>query len=289
MKPVFRGLAERLHGLSAVDTLADVLSKAVYAVVPNETARKDALAGTWLGHPLHPLLTDVTVGAWTGAFFLDLLASESAGDAADALIGIGIASAAPTAASGLVDWSDTGNPERRVGVVHALGNTTALLLYSAALAMRRTGRRGAGKALSLAAFATAGASAYLGGHIAYGRGVGVDQNAFEQTEADWRAVMSAAELSEGKPASAQFDGTPLVLYRSGDRIDALAARCSHRGGPLQEGQIEDGEGSITCPWHASKFDLATGDVLRGPATAPQPAFDVRIRDGVVEVRPAERR
>src|SRR5919197_3238307 len=196
MKPVFRGLAERLHGLSVVDSFADLLSKAVYAVVPNETARKDALAGTWLGHPLHPLLTDVTVGAWTGAFFLDLVDSESSGDAADALIGIGIASAVPTAASGLVDWSDTGNPERRVGVVHALGNTAALLLYSAALAMRRNGRRGPGKALSLAAFATASASAYLGGHIAPGRGGGGDQNAFEQPETDWRAGTPEAAPSE---------------------------------------------------------------------------------------------
>ena len=288
MKPVFRGLAERLHGLSVVDSFADLLSKAVYAVVPNETARKDALTGTWLGHPLHPLLTDVTVGAWTGAFFLDLLDGESSNGAADALIGIGIASAAPTAASGLVDWSDTGNPERRVGVVHALGNTTALLLYSAALALRRAGRRGSGKALSLAAFATACGSAYLGGHIAYGRGVGVDQNAFEQLETDWTAIGSAAEIPEGKPTAAKVEGTPLVLFRTGQRIDALAARCSHRGGPLAEGEVDDRERSITCPWHASTFDLVTGDVLRGPATAPQPAFEARIRNGTVEVRLVER-
>jgi nitrite reductase/ring-hydroxylating ferredoxin subunit/uncharacterized membrane protein len=289
MKPLFRGLAERLHGVSAVDPLADQLSKAVYAAVPNATVRKDVLAGTWLGHPLHPLLTDLTVGAWTGAFLLDALGTDSTDAAADALIAIGALSAVPTAASGLVDWSDTGNPERRVGVVHAIGNTTALLLYSVALAMRRAGIRGPGRALSLAAFAVASGSAYLGGHIAFGRGVGVDQNAFEEPQTDWRAVVSAEALSEGNSISADLDGTPLLLYRSGKRIFGLVSRCSHRGGPLNEGDIDDRAESVTCPWHASTFDLESGDVLRGPATAPQPAYEVRTRDGMVEVRLRERR
>ena len=288
MKPIFRGLAERLHGLSAVDSLGDTIYKAVYAVVPNESLQKDLLAGTWLGHPLHPALTDVTVGSWTSAFLLDLFGGESTADAADALIGLGALASLPTAASGLVDWSDTGNPERRVGVVHAAGNVTALLLYGMALALRRAGSRKAGKALSFAAFATASASAYLGGHIAYGRGVGVDQTAFEGQQADWKAVMSVKELPERKPAPAHLDGTTLVLYRNGDRILALSARCSHRGGPLQEGQVDEREGSVTCPWHASKFDLETGGVMRGPATAPQPAYEVRTREGKVEVRLRER-
>jgi len=284
MKPVLRGLGERLHGLSAVDSLADQLYKAVYAVVPNQTARKDLLAGTWLGHPLHPALTDLTVGAWTGAFLLDLVGTDSTDGAAEVLIGIGALSAVPTAASGFVDWSDTGNPERRVGVVHALGNVSALLLYSVALAMRRAGLRRSGRALSLAAFGTATLSAYLGGHMAYGRGVGVDQNAFDEQQAEWRGVISEEELSEGKPFGAEVDGTALVLYRTGDRIYALAARCSHRGGPLAEGEVDEQEHSVTCPWHASKFDLETGGILRGPATAPQPAYEARTRDGRVEVR-----
>jgi nitrite reductase/ring-hydroxylating ferredoxin subunit len=284
MRPILRGPAERLHGFGAVDSIADALYRAVYAVVPNETARKDLLAGTWHGHPLHPALTDVTVGSWIGAFVLDLFGDESADGAADALIGLGALSAIPTAASGLVDWSDTGNPERRVGVVHAAGNVTALLMYGVAFVLRRAGMRRAGRRLSFAAFATATASAYLGGHMAYGRGVGVDQTVFETQPTEWTSVMSAEELPEGKPGSARVDGTTLVLYRAGDRILALSARCSHRGGPLHEGEIDDGELSVTCPWHGSMFDLETGDVLRGPATAPQPAYEARTNQGRIEVR-----
>jgi nitrite reductase/ring-hydroxylating ferredoxin subunit/uncharacterized membrane protein len=284
MRTILRGLAERLHGFRAVDGVADALSKAVYAVVPNESVQKEALAGTWLGHPLHPALTDVTVGSWIGAFLLDLFGNESTEEAADALIGLGALSAVPTAASGLVDWSDTGNPERRVGVVHATGNVAALLMYGAALALRRTGFRRAGRTLSFVAFGTATASAYLGGHIAYGRGVGVDQTVFEAQQTDWKVIMSAEELPEGKPAPAHLDGTTLVLYRAGDHILALSARCSHRGGPLHEGDVDELERSVTCPWHASKFDLETGDVLRGPATAPQPAYDARTSNGKIEVR-----
>jgi nitrite reductase/ring-hydroxylating ferredoxin subunit/uncharacterized membrane protein len=284
MRTILRGLAERLHGLSAVDSLADQLYKAVHAAVPNATARKELLAGTWLGHPLHPALTDVTVGAWTSAFLLDLVGSDSTEGPAELLIGLGALSAVPTAASGLVDWSDTGNPERRVGVVHALGNTCALLMYTAALAMRRSGLRPSGRALSLAAFGTATLSAYLGGHIAFGRGVGVDQNAFDQPQAEWKSVISVDEVSEGKPVAAEVGGIPIVLYRTDDRIFALGARCSHRGGPLAEGDVDREERSVTCPWHASKFDLESGDVLRGPATAPQPAFETRTNDGRVEVR-----
>ena len=137
-------------------------------------------------------------------------------------------------------------------------------------------------------FSTASASAYLGGHIAYGRGVGVDQTVFEATTTEWRAIMSVEALPEGKPEAAELDGTTLVLYRHGDRILALSARCSHRGGPLHEGDVDDREGSVTCPWHASKFDLETGGVLRGPATAPQPAYETRTREGRVEVRIRQR-
>jgi nitrite reductase/ring-hydroxylating ferredoxin subunit len=120
--------------------------------------------------------------------------------------------------------------------------------------------------------------------MAYGRGVGVDQTVFETQPTEWTSVMSAEELSEGKPASARLDGTTLVFYRAGDRILALSARCSHRGGPLHEGEVDDRELSVTCPWHGSRFDLETGDVLRGPATAPQPAYEARISDGRIEVR-----
>jgi nitrite reductase/ring-hydroxylating ferredoxin subunit len=118
----------------------------------------------------------------------------------------------------------------------------------------------------------------------------VDQTAFDQLqgeEGQWRAVVALDRVPEGRAVAAGVDGTTLLLFRSGARIHALANRCSHRGGPLNEGEIDDAAPSVTCPWHASTFNLETGEVLRGPATSPQPRYEARERDGMVEVRVGE--
>jgi nitrite reductase/ring-hydroxylating ferredoxin subunit len=284
MRPLFRSLSERLHGAQSLDPLGKKLRSAIYAVVPNGTARKDMLAGTWLGHPVHPLLTDVVVGAWTGAMLLDLGGGEAVEDATDALIGIGALAAVPTAVTGLVDWSDHDDEQGRVGLVHAALNTAALLMYSVSLGLRRSGHRGAGKALSLSAFATASASAYLGGHMAYGQGLGVNQTAFEAGVSEWKPVMAREKLPEGEPAVAEVDGTSILLYRRGEDLLAISNRCSHRGCPLSDGDIDERASSVTCPCHGSTFHLETGQVLHGPATAPQPAYEARFRRSKVEVR-----
>jgi nitrite reductase/ring-hydroxylating ferredoxin subunit/uncharacterized membrane protein len=284
MKPLFRTLAERLHDAKALDPIADALSGPVYKAAPGGSFQKDLLSGTWLGHPLHPMLTDVTIGAWTGAALLDLLGGDDTEDAARGLIALGALSAIPTAVTGLADWSDTGNPERRVGVVHALANVVALGLYTAGWAARRNGRTGRGKLLSFAGFATASFSGFLGGHIAYGRGVGVAWSAFEPMPAEWKPILPADDLTPGKPTLGDLDGTPVLLYRSAGRIFAIGARCTHRGGPLQEGEIDDEACAVTCPWHASRFSLEDGRVLHGPATAPQQGFEARVHEGNVEIR-----
>jgi uncharacterized membrane protein len=130
------------------------------------------LAGEWLGHALHPLLSDLPIGAWTSSLILDGLGGSSAEDAADLLIGVGIAAVAPTALAGWAEWSETGVEERRVGLVHAAANIAAALGFAASLASRRNGRRGLGKALSLAGAGSLGLGGYLGGHLSYVRGVG---------------------------------------------------------------------------------------------------------------------
>jgi nitrite reductase/ring-hydroxylating ferredoxin subunit len=92
----------------------------------------------------------------------------------------------------------------------------------------------------------------------------------------------AGELVEGRPKKVIHEATQLVLVKEGSRVYGLSSRCSHLGGPLDEGDV-DGR-TITCPWHASTFDLETGGVVSGPARCPQPAYEVRERDGQIEVR-----
>jgi nitrite reductase/ring-hydroxylating ferredoxin subunit/uncharacterized membrane protein len=278
MKPLVREtVAERLEGAEALDAVAEPIQSAVGAVLPSGSQAKDILSGTWLGHPLHPPLTDVVVGSWTGALALDLIGEE----AADVLVAIGVLSSLPTAAAGVSDWADVRGGARRVGLVHALGNTTALVLNAASLVERRRGRRARGVALSALAFGFAGVSAWLGGHLSFARGVGVNQTAFEASPDDWTRVADADSLEDGPLVRATADELAVLLVRKSGRIHALADRCSHRGCSLADGKLEGS--TVVCSCHGSTFAL-DGSLVKGPATSPQPAFDVRIREGAVEVR-----
>ncbi len=271
-----------IEGSTPLDAIAEPLQRAIRAAVPQQTKAKDLLSGTWLGHPLHPPLTDVVIGAWSGALLLDLLGGERAGQASERLLAVGILAAVPTAAAGASDWAELLGASRRVGIVHAAGNSTALVLHGLSLAQRRRGRRGRGIALSAIGYGIAAFSAWLGGHLSFRRGVGVDQTAFEDTPSEWTAVLDQAELAEGELVGARANGTGIVLVRRGDRIHALAARCSHRGCSLSEGQL-NADATITCPCHGSTFRL-DGSIVTGPATAPQPRLQVRTSAGRIEVR-----
>ncbi|MDQ3784736.1 MAG: Rieske 2Fe-2S domain-containing protein [Actinomycetota bacterium] len=277
------GLYELMRGLEkaeGLDKFGDPVAEIVAKLIPHGPA-KDLLSGTWLGHSLHPLLTDVPIGTWLSATLLDLVGDEENREASEQLIAIGLLASLPTAASGFSDWSDTMGAERRVGVAHAAFNTASLVLFGASLAARRRGRHGFGVALSLVGAGTNFLGAYLGGHLALTQGVGVDQTAFEEGPEEWTAVLPEAELPEGEPMKVDVEGTGILLFRSGDRIHALASRCTHLSGPLDEGEI-DGS-TVTCPWHASCFRLEDGSVVRGPARSPQPAYPARIREGQIEV------
>jgi nitrite reductase/ring-hydroxylating ferredoxin subunit/uncharacterized membrane protein len=274
-------LTERLERLEGLDDLAGTVADLVGKLIP-PGALKNALSGTLLGHSLHPVLTDLPIGTWTSAALLDVLGGEDSAKAAELLVGLGILSSLPTAVSGFSDWADTQEGERRVGLVHALSNTAALTLLSGSYAARRRGNRRAGVALGLMGTGVATFGAYLGGHLTMGLGVGTNQAAFEDGLADWTAVTDASALQEGRPTKVVHDGTRLVLVKLGSRLYGLASRCSHLGGPLQDGEL-DGK-TITCPWHASTFDLEDGAVVEGPARCPQPAYEVRERQGKIEVR-----
>jgi nitrite reductase/ring-hydroxylating ferredoxin subunit/uncharacterized membrane protein len=274
-------LTERLERLNGLDPLASRVADLVGKVVPSGAA-KDALSGTWLGHSLHPALSDLPIGTWTSAVLLDLLGGEESAKAAEILVGLGILSSLPTAASGLSDWGDTQEGERRVGLVHALTNTAALGLLGGSYSARRRGNHRLGVMLGLLGTGVASMGAYLGGHLTMGMGVGTNQTAFEAGFTEWTTVADAGSLSEGKPAKVTADGTQLVLVNQGSRVYGLSSRCSHLGGPLEDGDVEGR--TITCPWHASTFDLDDGSVVKGPARCPQPAYEVRERDGKIEAR-----
>jgi len=248
-------------------------------------ALKDAISGTWLGHALHPLLTDVVIGSFLSATLLDVLGDRNDGKAAERLIGIGLASYAPTAFTGVNDWADSEvvDPRiRRVGIAHAAANATALTLYAASLAARRRGARGRGKLLGLTGAGALAAGGYLGAHMSFVQGVGPNQTAFDRGPEDWADAADATDLAPNEPRGVVVGDTPVLLLRHGDGLHAMHDRCSHRGCPLSDGEI-DGE-LVICGCHGSRFRLEDGSVERGPATAPQPIYETREVDGRIEVR-----
>jgi nitrite reductase/ring-hydroxylating ferredoxin subunit/uncharacterized membrane protein len=270
--------ATRIEQAGALDRVADPLSAAVRDTLGAGPV-KDALSG---GHALHPLLTDVTIGAWISSLMLDVAGGRESRGAADRLIAIGILAALPTAATGAADWGDTQPKERRVGIVHAFSNVAGLALFSGSLLARCRGRRSLGLATSLAGTGVLGLGGYLGGHLTYARGLGVDRTAFEAMPADWTDAAADDEVREGELVHATVNCVGVVLTRQAGKPYALADRCTHRGAPLHEGRLCDG--ALVCPWHQSIFRLADGGIERGPATTPAPRFDIRVRGGRIELR-----
>ena len=271
----------RLERLEALDKVAKPLAEAVGRAVQPRVVR-NLLSGTDLGEPLHPVLTDLPIGAWVMSALLDTAGGPAAEGAADLLVTAGVVAAVPTAAAGLNDWSDTAGPETRVGLVHATLNTTALSLYLASAVARARGRRRGGKALGLAGLAVLMGGAYLGGHMSFGMGVDVNRTAWQQPPHQWTPVLADTDLADGEHRKADAGGMPVLLYRTAGTVYALASTCTHMGGPLEEGTISDG--CVTCPWHGSTFRFADGSIVRGPASTPEPCYQTRIQDGRIEVR-----
>ena len=274
-----------LEAFDGLDGVADWTSKKWRDLLNDKRPLKDLISGTPLGHALHPVLSDVPIGTWTSALLLDLVGGEDSEDAADLLVAAGLAAAGPTALSGWSDWSDSApasKPVSRVGLVHALSNATAIGLFGASLLARRGGNRGAGKLFGLAGAGALTVGGFLGGHLSFVQGVGVDHTAFEKRPADWTDAAGAEDLKESEPQVASVDGADVLLVRQGERVYALANTCSHRGGPLNDGELVDG--CVECPLHGSRFRLDDGGVVQGPATTPQPAYDVREENGRIQVR-----
>src|SRR4051812_14990210 len=223
-------LIDAAEGADVLDAPGKALGKQVRSLVKQPV--KDALSGTWLGHALHPLLTDVVVGTFLSATVLDLVGGDEDGQAGARLIGVGMAAYAPTALTGVNDWADTepvSDGVRRAGLVHAASNTTALALYAGSFVSRRNGRRGTARLLSAAGGTALMVGGLLGGHLSFARGVGPDQTVFDPGPTDWTVAANADDVVSGEPARVLAGDTPVLLLRQGESFYALHDRCSHRG------------------------------------------------------------
>jgi nitrite reductase/ring-hydroxylating ferredoxin subunit/uncharacterized membrane protein len=271
----------------ADERLQKILDKALYAGGNPEAQKlRNFLNGTWLGEPLHVVLTDLPIGAWTAAMCFDLLElfvdRHEFASAADASIGVGLAGAAGAAITGLTDWSDVDPPARRLGLTHGLINVGGAALFAISLLLRSKKHRKSGRAASVLGFAAMCYAAHLGGKLVYEHRVGVDRTGGQLLPDDFVPVLPESQLPDDKPTQVMVEGVPMFLVRRAGRLFGLADTCSHFSGPLSQGKLVDN--CIECPYHASRFDLEDGHVVNGPAVHPQPCLEVRAREGQIEVR-----
>ncbi len=274
-----------------LDNIAAPLQQGVHAIFRSGEAgrvAKNWLNGVPLRHRVHPALVAVPIGAWTTGAVFDVLDMVSSDDtysaAADASIWLGVISAVPTVAAGLADWVDTYEHHRRVGMAHALVNSVSLALYGASLALRASGKRGAGAAVGGLAFGTVSLGGALGGELVYNLGVNVTHLLYPKAPDRYKDVMAAADLVEGQPVVVEDERVPVMLLRRDGQVYAVEAWCPHAGGPLVDGAFEGI--TVECPWHQSCFRLSDGAPLNGPASAPLRTFDVQERDGRILVQPS---
>lgn len=284
-----RHLIDRIAGRPRLGRLAERLAPAVRGVfsslgAPGQTL-KSLLNGVGVGHPIHPALTDIPLGAWTVAVVLDVV---NAITHTPALVGatriamtVGVVGALGAAVTGLTDWSDTDGSSRRVGLMHGMLNlvATALLLIAVIVGGRDPGAR---RVCMWLGYLIALGSAYLGGHLVFDGQIGVNHAAGQSVPEEFSPILSDSALREGELTKVRVAETSVLLVRQGDRICALADTCAHLGGPLSEGTLVDG--TVICPWHGSRFALADGSVVNGPSAYAQPCFETRVRAGQIEVR-----
>lgn len=275
-------LLGRIERTTALDPAANWTAALLLKPLDASAGLRTALSGTAGGHPLHPVLVVLPIGAWIGASYLDLTGGQPGRAAATKLVGFGIASAVPTVLTGANDWAYVRGAERRVGFLHAAGNFVAIGLYTGSWFARRRRRAALGAALAGAGALTLSATGWLGGHLSYARGVGVDTTAFDGASADWVDVLPEAELIDDQPVLVRDGRVPVLLVRTGGELYAIADRCTHRGAPLHEGEFVDG--CVICPWHQSKFRVSDGQVLIGPASRSQQTYQVRTRYGSIQLR-----
>ncbi len=275
-----------------LDDLSDIIQPLVKNVFSSggEAGKiaKDFLNGVWLGHPLHPVITDVPVGAWTITQLFDLVSIARGDDkgldaASDLALGAGVVAAVGAAITGLTDWSDGNGSIRRMGMAHALINTGGLALNMTSLALRMGGKnRGVARSLSASGYLLNALAAYVGGDLVYSLGQAVNRDAWVEGPDKFTDVAAEEDLRQGEMVKADLDGRPIVLLQHDDGIHAFDGTCPHFGCGLWEGKLEGHV--VTCQCHGSQFDVTDGSLIHGPATSPVPSYEARKRTGRVQVR-----
>jgi nitrite reductase/ring-hydroxylating ferredoxin subunit/uncharacterized membrane protein len=247
---------------------------------------RNFLNGVWLGHPLHAAATDLPVGAWTGGLIFDYLGAitgnRSLKQAGDLVTGAGVIGGIFAALVGLADYSEIENEQRRVGTVHGILNALGLTFMGWSLARRLAGDRTSAVPLSTIGYLLSFISADIGGLLVYRYGTTVNRQAWAGGPMDFVAICPSSALLEGQLRTAKVSGVEVLLTRVNGQIYAIGNTCTHWGCSLAEGHLEGH--TIQCHCHGSTFDLASGSVVRGPATSPEPTFEIRERAGQIEVR-----
>ncbi|MCA1687126.1 MAG: Rieske 2Fe-2S domain-containing protein [Actinobacteria bacterium] len=281
-----------VDALPFLDRIAEDVQPAVQeAVEAGGTTARNVLDGVWFEAPLHPALTDVPIGAWTAALVFDGLDaatdSRAMKNAADASLAVGVVGALGAAVTGFSDWRYLSGGSRRMGIAHGLLNTVGLVLSIASLVLRAAGSRNAGRLAFLAGYSVSGMAAHLGGELSYHYGLRVDRNAFQGDGPDeFVPVLDEEELPQDGMRRVSANGAEVLLSRSSSgEVCAISNVCGHFGGPLAEGDREGD--TVVCPWHNSRFELCSGEVIDGPAVFPQARYETRVRSGKIEVKAAE--
>lgn len=288
---MFESVIDRIERDDRISTLARKLKGVAEPVVGDGLVR-DVLTGRWFGHPAHPAIVIAPLAGWFAGTLLDVVGGSSARRSAQRLVGLGTLAAMPAATTGVAEWLTTSKAEERVGTVHAALADGATVMYATSWLLRTRRHHRAAVAVGVAGAALAGATAFMGGHLSFRRGVGVNTVAFQSGPQDWVALELDADASPVHAVRGVADGLPYAVVAATPSTSGAVAvphvmesRCSHRGGPLHEGGVVDG--CLECPWHGARFDLDTGEVRRGPASAPQPVYDVDDHEGRLSIRRTE--
>jgi nitrite reductase/ring-hydroxylating ferredoxin subunit/uncharacterized membrane protein len=234
--------------------------------------------GTWLGHPVHAAVTDVAVGALTVSIVADLIGQPLV---ADVSMVLGVLSMVAAAVTGGADYAEVDGKARYRATVHSIVMVVTLLVYLVSVVMRsgNPADRLVPIGLAIVGYLLLTLGAAIGGDLVFLVGTHVNRHAWRGGGAKWIKLDlgDLPDIPEGGPTKLRAGINDLAVVREGDRILAVHAQCAHAGGPLAEGsRVGD---AIECPWHGSRYRLADGHVVRGPAMYDQPAYDVRRSEG----------
>jgi nitrite reductase/ring-hydroxylating ferredoxin subunit/uncharacterized membrane protein len=257
--------------------LGDALVRVLRALFRPIRPIKDILHGRWLGHSAHAALSDLPIGALLLSLVFDVANLRAAADVA---LGFALLMMAAAALAGLADYSETDDRPRWVATVHAVLMVAAEVVLVISLVLRvadPAGDRTLAVLLSAVGFGIVSMGAWVGGEIVYALGNMVNRHAWRFFgEPQW-ARLDLVDIPEGQPTLAKAGAASVVVVRDGAAVYAMHETCAHAGGPLSKGRLVDG--CIECPWHGSRFEIATGRRRRGPTTFDQPRYEVRAAEG----------